>query len=152
VEVVNDTQKKILFDKLLKHYNGNIANKTIAIWGLAFKPETDDIREAPALVLIENLIQAGCNVRAFDPEAMVETKRKLKETRGMEDVYFAEDMYDATLNTDALLIVTEWKEFRLPNWEVIKRSMKNPLIFDGRNIYESTDLKANGIEYYCIGK
>lgn len=149
VEAVNETQKKILFDKLLKHYNGNIADKTIAIWGLAFKPETDDIREAPALVLIEELIQAGCTVRVFDPEAMSETKRKFEE---IEKVYFAKDMYDATLDADALFVVTEWKEFRLPSWEVMKKAMKNPVVFDGRNIYESADLKANGIEYYCIGK
>lgn len=152
VETVNDTQKKILLKKLLNHYNGSIENKTIAIWGLAFKPETDDTREAPALVLMEELTKAGCHVRAFDPEAIAETRKRLDMVDWGDKIYFAKDMYDATLNADALFVVTEWKEFRLPSWEVIKKSMKNAVVFDGRNIYESADLKTNGIEYYCIGK
>ncbi len=151
VEAVNDKQKEILFDKLSKHFNGNLAGKTIALWGLAFKPETDDIREAPAFVLIEKLIEAGCNIRAFDPVAMPETQRKLSQPNLNDKVHLAADMYDATLNADALLVVTEWKEFRLPSWEVIKKSMKQAVVFDGRNIYDVTDLKAAEIDYYCIG-
>lgn len=152
VEDVNDKQKEILFDKLMKHFNGNIFGKTIAIWGLSFKPETDDIREAPSLVLIEKLIKAGCTVRVFDPVAIEETKHRLAQSPLLENIHFASDMYDATVNADALFIVTEWKEFRLPSWEVIKKSMKKAVIFDGRNIYDSVDVESVGIEYYCIGK
>lgn len=153
VEAVNDKQKEILFEKLLKHYNGNIAGKTIAMWGLSFKPETDDIREAPSLMLIEKLVAAGCKVRAFDPIAINEAKRKLSQDNLLnENIYFASDMYDATFEADALFIVTEWKEFRIPSWEVIKKTMKSAVVFDGRNIYEVEDLKSSGVEYYCIGK
>jgi UDPglucose 6-dehydrogenase len=152
VESVNEKQKEILFEKLLAHYGGEVAGLTIGIWGLSFKPETDDIREAPSLVLIKKLIEAGCKVRAFDPIAMEETKHRLANTTLTENIHFATDLYDATLNADALFVVTEWKEFRLPNWEVIKKSMKNALIFDGRNIYEDSDITEAGIEYYCIGK
>jgi UDPglucose 6-dehydrogenase len=151
VEAVNDKQKEILFNKLSVYFNEELSGKTIALWGLSFKPETDDIREAPALILIEKLVKAGCSIRVFDPVAMPETKHRLEQMNLLDKVYFSTDMYDATLNADALLVVTEWKEFRLPSWEVIKKSMKKAIIFDGRNIYETSDLAAAEIEYYCIG-
>lgn len=116
VEEVNEAQKDILFRKLEKFYNGDLKGKTIAIWGLAFKPETDDMREAPSLVLIKRLLDAGCNVRAYDPAAMDESRRRIGNT-----IYYARDMYDALLDADALFMVTEWKEFRLPAWGVIKK-------------------------------
>lgn len=147
VEEVNESQKSILFDKLNKYHNGNLKGKTIALWGLAFKPETDDMREAPSLVLIDQLIAAGCKVRAYDPAAMEETKRKIGDK-----IYYAQDMYDALLDADAMLLVTEWKQFRLPVWGVIKKTMATPLVFDGRNIYDKNELQAIGINYFCIGK
>ena len=115
VEEVNELQKSVLFDKLVKQFNDNLKDKTIALWGLAFKPETDDMREAPALVLIDKLLKAGCQIRAYDPAAMQECKRRIGDS-----VYYACDMYDAVLDADALMLVTEWKEFRLPSWAVIR--------------------------------
>lgn len=147
VEEVNESQKDILFRKLSKFYNGELKGKTIALWGLAFKPETDDMREAPALVLIRKLKEAGCNIRAYDPAAMDEAKRRVGDA-----VYYARDMYDALLDADALLLVTEWKEFRMPAWGVIKKTMSRPVIFDGRNIYDAAELDEWGIVYHCIGK
>lgn len=147
VEEVNELQKDILYRKLLKYYQGELKGKTVAIWGLAFKPETDDMREAPALVLIDKLLQAGCHVRVYDPIAMDEARRRIGDT-----VYYACDMYDALLNADALLLVTEWKAFRLPAWGVMKRTMNQSVIFDGRNIYDAAELKEMGIIYHCIGK
>lgn len=147
VEYVNEAQKAILFQKLEKYFQGNLKGKTVALWGLAFKPETDDMREAPALVLIDRLLEAGCTIRAYDPAAMDEARRRLGDK-----IYYARDMYDAILDADSLLLVTEWKEFRLPTWGVVKKTMKNPVIFDGRNIYDSEELKEQGIFYSCIGK
>ncbi|NLN49273.1 MAG: UDP-glucose/GDP-mannose dehydrogenase family protein [Clostridiales bacterium] len=145
VEYVNDKQKLILFEKLVKHFKGNIKGKNIAIWGLAFKPGTDDIREAPALVIIEKLLQSGCNVTVYDPVAMDEVRKKIQN-----EIQYAQDLYSATLNADAIMHITEWKEFRMPNWEIIKRSMRpNPVLFDGRNVYSQSDL--DGIKYYKIG-
>lgn len=147
VEDVNEDQKNILFDKLMKYYNGNIEGKTIAVWGLAFKPKTDDMREAPALVLIDKILKAGANVRVYDPVAMEEAKRqKLGDV-----VVYAKDIYDATLDADAILMVTEWNEFRLPAWEVIKKAMRKQVIFDGRNIYNKEELNAAGFDYFGIG-
>lgn len=117
VEEVNEQQKSVLFEKLVKHFNGDLKGKTIALWGLAFKPETDDMREAPALVLIDKLLKAGCQVRAYDPAAVQECRRRIGDT-----IYYACDMYDAVLDADALMLVTEWKEFRLPSWAVIKKN------------------------------
>ena len=131
VEEVNETQKSLLFEKLEKIFKGDLEGKTIALWGLAFKPGTDDMREAPALVLIEKLRKAGCVVRAYDPAAMGESKRRIGDT-----IFYACDMYDALLDADALMLVTEWKEFRLPAWGVVKKTMKQPVILDGRNIYD----------------
>ncbi len=147
VEEVNETQKSLLFEKLEKIFNGDLEGKTIALWGLAFKPGTDDMREAPALVLIEKLRKAGCVVRAYDPAAMGESKRRIGDT-----IFYACDMYDALLDADALMLVTEWKEFRLPAWGVVKKTMKQPVILDGRNIYDAKELQDLGFVYHCIGK
>ena len=147
VEEVNETQKSLLFEKLEKIFNGDLEGKTIALWGLAFKPGTDDMREAPALVLIEKLRKAGCVVRAYDPAAMGESKRRIGDT-----IFYACDMYDALLDADALMLVTEWKEFRLPAWGVVKKTMKQPVILDGRNIYDAKELQDLGFVYRFIGK
>lgn len=147
VEEVNDLQKEVLFNKLMKCYDGDLAGKTIAIWGLSFKPETDDMREAPSLVLIDKIIEAGAKVKAYDPIAIEECKRRIGDK-----IDYAVDMYDAVLEADALLMVTEWKEFRMPSWRVLKKTMKRPLIIDGRNIYDTTELEEGGFEYFCIGK
>ena len=147
VEEVNENQKCILYNKLLKHYQGDLKDKTIAIWGLAFKPETDDMREATSLVTIDLLLKAGCKVRVFDPIAIDECKRRIGDI-----VEYTKDMYDTVLNADALLLLTEWKQFRLPSWGVIKKTMNQLVIIDGRNIYDSTEMQQAGFTYYCIGK
>lgn len=147
VEDVNELQKSVLFDKLLKHFNGDLKGKTIALWGLSFKPETDDMREAPALILIDKLLKAGCMIRAYDPAAMEECKRKIGNI-----VYYARDMYDAVLDADAMLLITEWKEFRLPSWAVVKKAMAQPIVLDGRNIYEKKEMEELEFVYRCIGK
>ena len=147
VEEVNELQKSILFDKLCKHFNNELKGKTIALWGLAFKPETDDMREAPALVLIDKLLKAGCQIRAYDPAAMQECKRRIGDS-----VYYACDMYDAVLDADALMLVTEWKEFRLPSWAVIRKTMAQQIVLDGRNIYDKKEMEELGFVYSCIGK
>ena len=147
VEEVNETQKSALFDKLQKLFGNDLQNKTIAIWGLAFKPETDDMREAPVLVLIDKLQQAECNIRTYDPAAMEECKRRIGDT-----IYYARDMYDAVLDADVLMLVTEWKEFRLPSWAVIKKTMAQQIVLDGRNIYEKKEMEEQGFIYHCIGK
>lgn len=147
VEEVNEHQKCVLFNKLSKHYGGALKGKTIAIWGLAFKPETDDMREATALVTIDLLLNAGCIVRVYDPVAMDECHRRIGNA-----VEYAVDMYDTVLNADALLILTEWKLFRLPSWGVIRKTMNKAVLIDGRNIYEIQEMRSAGFEYYCIGK
>lgn len=147
VEKVNENQKVVLFNKLSRHYNGELEGKTIAIWGLSFKPETDDMREAPALVLIDKLLKAGCKVRAYDPAAVQECKRRIGDT-----IYYACDMYDAVLDADVLMLVTEWKEFRLPSWAVIKKTMSRQIVLDGRNIYDKKEMEELGFIYHCIGK
>ena len=147
VEEVNELQKSVLFDKLVKQFNDNLKDKTIALWGLAFKPETDDMREAPALVLIDKLLKAGCQIRAYDPAAMQECKRRIGDS-----VYYACDMYDAVLDADALMLVTEWKEFRLPSWAVIRKTMSQQIVLDGRNIYDKKEMEELGFVYSCIGK
>ena len=147
VEAVNEYQKGVLFDKLQRLLENDLKGKTIALWGLSFKPETDDMREAPSLILIDKLLKAGCTVRAYDPVAMDECRRRMGDV-----VYYAKDMYDATLDADALLLLTEWKEFRLPSWAVIKKSMRNPLVLDGRNIYDRMEMEEQGFTYHCIGK
>ncbi|MFI3332054.1 MAG: UDP-glucose/GDP-mannose dehydrogenase family protein [Rikenellaceae bacterium] len=147
VEEVNDHQKIVVFNKLSKYYGGELRGKKIAIWGLAFKPETDDMREATSLVTIQMLRDAGCEVSVYDPVSMTECKRRIGDV-----VRYASDMYDATLDADALLILTEWRQFRLPSWGVLHKSMTKALIIDGRNIYDADEVKEHNIEYYCIGK
>lgn len=147
VEEVNENQKSVLFEKLMKQFNGDLQGKTVALWGLAFKPETDDMREAPALVLIDKLLKAGCKVRAYDPAAVQECKRRIGDT-----IYYACDMYDAVLDADVLMLVTEWKEFRLPSWVVIKKTMSRQIVLDGRNIYDKKEMEELGFIYHCIGK
>ena len=163
VEDVNNIQKEVLFRKLTKRWGKVMSGKTVAIWGLAFKPNTDDIREAPAFVVIEKLMRAGATVRVFDPVAMPASKARIEfleneqkdfyETEKLDfsKIYFANDIYDAADEADALLLMTEWKEFRMPSWNVIKKSMKNPLILDGRNIYDKIEMKEMGFEYEGIG-
>ncbi|MCQ2287567.1 MAG: UDP-glucose/GDP-mannose dehydrogenase family protein [Muribaculaceae bacterium] len=147
VEAVNEAQKSILFGKLLKHFNGDLNGKTIALWGLAFKPETDDMREAPALVLIDKMVKAGATVRVYDPVAMDECRRRLGDV-----VTYCKDRYDATAGADALMLVTEWKEFRMPSLDVLTRTMNGRLVLDGRNILDADELKAHGFTYHCIGR
>ena len=147
VEEVNENQKSVLFEKLMKQFNGDLQGKTVALWGLAFKPETDDMREAPALVLIDKLLKAGCKVRAYDPAAVQECKRRIGDT-----IYYACDMYDAVLDADVLMLVTEWKKFRLPSWAVIKKTMSRQIVLDGRNIYDKKEMEELGFIYHCIGK
>ena len=146
VEEVNEHQKEVLFKKLMKHFNNDIKGKTIAVWGLAFKPETDDMREAPSLVLIDKIIDAGGKVKVFDPIAMDECKRRIGNK-----VIYCSDMYDATLDADALLLVTEWREFRFPNFAVLSKVMKEKTIIDGRNIYDRNELEQQEFTYYKIG-
>ena len=150
VESVNADQKLILYNKLVNYYGGDesqLQGKTVALWGLAFKPETDDMREAPSLVLIDLLLKASANVKVYDPVAMYECRRRIGDT-----VYYAKDMYDAATDADALMLVTEWKEFRIPNMETLSHKMRGRLILDGRNILEAEELHQAGFEYHCIGK
>lgn len=157
VEDVNEYQKTVLFKKLSKHFKGYLKGKTVAMWGLAFKPETDDMREATALVLIDLLLKAGVTIKVYDPVAMDECKRRMANApvipgsdRGSSIVY-CNDMYEAVLDADALLLVTEWKQFRMPSFGVMKKSMKNALIIDGRNIYDPKEVGEAGFEYDAIG-
>ena len=148
VERVNAQQKGILFKKLQNRFGANaLKDKCIALWGLSFKPETDDMRESTALVVINKLIAAGCKVKVYDPEAMKECKSIIGE-----NVTYSLNMYDAVEGADALMLLTEWKEFRLPDWERIGNLMKNKIVFDGRNIFDNDDLTEHGFEYHCIGK
>lgn len=146
VEEVNDDQKKVLFRKLYKHYHGDLKDKTIALWGLSFKPETDDMRESSSLVIIDMLINAGCKVRVYDPVAMNECKRRLGDK-----VTYCLDKYDAAVDADALILVTEWKEFRISSWDVLRKNMRNCVIFDGRNIFDRNEIRDAGFVYYGIG-
>lgn len=146
VEAVNERQKSILFDKLSRHYSGELKGKTIAMWGLSFKPETDDMREAPALVLIDKLTAAGCKVKVYDPIAMNECRRRIGDK-----VEYCTDMYEAVVDADALLLVTEWNQFRMPSLPVLKKAMNSYVIIDGRNIYDAEYLIDNGFTYYKIG-
>lgn len=146
VEEVNEAQKEVLFSKVNQHFNNKLQGKTFAMWGLSFKPKTDDMREAPSLVIIEKLLAAGANVVAYDPVAMHEAQRILGDT-----ISFSDEMYATLDNADALLIITEWPEFRSPDFEEMSRRLNANLIFDGRNIFDVVDVKAQGFEYYCIG-
>ena len=146
VEKVNEQQKTIVYEKL-KNALAPLKGKRIAVWGLAFKPETEDMREAPALVVIEKLLASGAEIIVYDPVAMDEAKRRLGNR-----VIYAKDMYDAVVDTDAIAMMTEWKQFRVPSWNVIRKAMRGNLIVDGRNIYDAVELAEEGFEYHCIGK
>jgi len=146
VEEVNDDQKVVMFHKIMKYFNGDIKGKTIGIWGLSFKPQTDDMREAPSVVLIKKILEAGAKVKAYDPVAMHEAKRIFGNS-----IEYAEDQYDAIIDADALLLVTEWPEFKFPNFNILRKLLKEPVIFDGRNIYDLQEIKRKGFSYFCIG-
>jgi UDPglucose 6-dehydrogenase len=146
VEAVNERQKGILFEKFERYFNGDVAGRSVAMWGLSFKPETDDMREAPSLVLIERLLAAGCKVRAFDPIAMDEARRRLGDK-----IEYCTSKYDALEGADALMIVTEWKQFRLPNWSRVAELMKGRVVIDGRNIYDRQEIEMAGLDYLRIG-
>ena len=146
VEDVNEDQKSILFKKFMEYFNNDVKGKTIALWGLSFKPQTDDMREAPSLVIIDKLLEAGCKVKAYDPVAMEESKRRIGNK-----IEYANDQYEALIDADCLFMVTEWPEFRVPNFKVIEKLLKNKVIFDGRNIYDIAELKNLGFTYYGIG-
>jgi len=147
VENVNEAQKSVMFTKIMEHFNHDIKGKTFAVWGLSFKPNTDDMREAPSLVIIDKIVGAGGKVKAYDPVSIEETKKMLKA-----EIYYAKDQYDALVDADALLLITEWNEFRVLNFEILSRLLNNKLIFDGRNIYEPSEMKENGFVYYSIGR
>lgn len=146
VEDVNEAQKILLFNRLSDYFGGELKGRRIAMWGIAFKPETDDIREATALVLIENLVKAGAVVTVYDPVAMDECRRVVGDR-----VVYAKDKYETLIDADAMLMVTEWKEFRMPSWSTVRKLMKEPVIFDGRNIYDKRELMQEGIKYFYIG-
>ncbi|MEZ3440021.1 UDP-glucose/GDP-mannose dehydrogenase family protein [Alistipes sp.] len=146
VEEVNQAQKSLLFEKLVARIGPDLRGKRIALWGLAFKPETDDMREATSLVLIDRLTQAGAEVVVFDPVAMDECRRRIGDR-----VRYAKEMYEATVDADALMVVTEWKQFRIPSWRVVARAMRGKLVLDGRNLYDSADLTDAGLVYSAIG-
>lgn len=147
VEEVNERQKYIVFNKLNQAFDGNLKGKRIAIWGLAFKPETDDMREAPALVVIDELLKAGAEVVVYDPVAMEECRRRIGDA-----VTYAHDMYEAVIDADAIALMTEWKLFRMPSWAIIHKAMQGNVVVDGRNVYDSDELKEMGFKYSRIGQ
>ena len=147
VEAVNERQKEIVFDKLKKALGGDLKGKTVALWGLAFKPETDDMREAPALVVIDRLLQEGAKVKVYDPVSMEETHRRIGDV-----VEYCKDMYDAVIDADALALMTEWKQFRMPSWSIIRKAMKDNVVVDGRNIFDREELNENGFRMSRIGE
>ena len=147
VEKVNDTQKEVLFKKLLHYYDGEVNGITVAVWGLSFKPGTNDMRDAPSINLINKLLDHQVNVRVYDPAAMDEAKNVFGDK-----IEYSTDIYDAANNAEAIILVTEWKEFRLPNWNVLSKIMKKHIVLDGRNIYNTDELANNGFMYSCIGK
>lgn len=146
VEAVNEAQKHVLFEKFSRYFGGDLKGRRVAVWGLAFKPETDDMREAPSLVLINSLLEAGCEVAVYDPIAMPEARRRLGDR-----VRYACDVYDSALDVDAIFHVTEWKAFRMPAWEVLHRSVKTPLLIDGRNVFDTDPVEA-GFTLLQIGQ
>ena len=147
VEQVNERQKRVLVQKVIRRFGEKLSGMTFAVWGLAFKPRTDDMRDAPAIVVIEALLQSGARIQAFDPEAMAEAKKVFADR-----IVYAPRNYDALPGASALLVLTEWNEFRRPDFQRIKELLKEPVIFDGRNIYDSRDLKELGFDYYSIGR
>jgi len=146
VEAVNYNQKLVLFNKVMKYFKGDVKGKTIAMWGLSFKPQTDDMREAPSLVIIQKLLEAGAKVKAYDPVAMKEASHTLGES-----ITYAEEQYEALIDADCLMLVTEWPEFKFPNFKIMRKLLNQPVIFDGRNIYEAAEMKRNEFTYFCIG-
>ncbi|NHM07406.1 UDP-glucose/GDP-mannose dehydrogenase family protein [Flavobacterium sp. CYK-4] len=146
VEAVNQKQKSVLFNKILNYYNGDLKGKTIAIWGLSFKPQTDDMREAPSLAIITQLLKAGAQVKAYDPVAISEAQHYFGNT-----ISYYTDQYEALIDADCLAVLTEWPEFKIPNFNIISKLLNTTAIFDGRNIYDAREMKKNGFEYFCIG-
>jgi len=146
VEEVNKDQKLVVFNKIYKYFNGNLEGKTIALWGLSFKPQTDDMREAPSLIIVKKLIAAGAKVNAYDPVAMEEAKHHFGET-----ISYFEDQHEALIDADCLAILTEWPEFKFPNFKIVSKLLNFPAVFDGRNIYDKDEMKRNGFDYFCIG-
>ena len=146
VEEVNETQKSLMFHKFMAHFDGKVKGMTVGFWGLAFKPGTDDMREAPSLVMIEKLRKAGVNIRAYDPVSMPESKRRTGNA-----ITYCKDMYETAYKVDALFLITEWTEFRFPDWKKIASNLKNKVFFDGRNLYEKKELQQEGFTYYGVG-
>lgn len=146
VEAVNKDQKSVLFNKIMKYFDGNIKGKTIAVWGLSFKPQTDDMREAPSVVIIKKLLEAGAIVKAYDPIAMKEARHHLGDS-----IVYAADQYETLKDADGLALVTEWPEFKFPDFKIVKKLLNAPVVFDGRNIYDRAEMKRNGFDYFCIG-
>ncbi|MCK9626252.1 MAG: UDP-glucose/GDP-mannose dehydrogenase family protein [Bacteroidales bacterium] len=146
VESVNEKQKSVLYSKVFDYFKGELKGLVIAIWGLAFKPETDDMREAPALIIIDLLLKAGCKIKVYDPVAIPEAKRRLRDS-----ITYCNDKYEAVIDADALLLITEWKEFRILNYSVLKNTMNKRVIIDGRNIYDVDEVRDNGFTYFGIG-
>lgn len=150
VEEVNKSQKMLMVQKIVQHFGeSKVRGKTFAMWGLAFKPKTDDVREAPALSICSELIKLGARVKAFDPEANGTFKEKFGDHSGVE---YVDNNYDALRGSDALIVCTEWNAFRQPNFKKIKEELVSPVIFDGRNIYETADMRAQGFTYYSVGR
>ncbi len=147
VDEVNNAQKLVIVTKAVKHFGGNVKARHFAVWGLAFKPNTDDMREAPSLVVINKLIELGAKITAYDPASTAVTKRILKDR-----IHYSKSSYDALEGCDALLILTEWNEFRNPDYGLMKKKLKNPVVFDGRNIFDPKTMKENGFTYYGIGR
>ncbi|MCF8391604.1 MAG: UDP-glucose/GDP-mannose dehydrogenase family protein [Bacteroidales bacterium] len=147
VENVNERQKKVIPAKVLNHFKNDLKGKTIALWGLSFKPKTDDMREAPSLIIIEEILKAGAKIKAYDPVANKEAKRRIGDV-----IDYCDDMYEALIDVDALIVITEWPEFRVPNYKVMNKLMKDKLIFDGRNIYDAAEMSEFGYTYYSIGR
>ncbi|PKV63392.1 UDP-glucose dehydrogenase family protein [Pontibacter ramchanderi] len=146
VETVNEKQKSVLFNKVMNYFNGDLTGRTFAVWGLSFKPKTDDMREAPSLVIIEKLLEQGAKVKAYDPVAMQEARHSLGER-----IEYGKDEYETLIDADALLLVTEWPEFRSPNFAVVNKLMKEKVVFDGRNIYDAHEMEEKGFAYFGIG-
>ncbi|MCK4360934.1 MAG: UDP-glucose/GDP-mannose dehydrogenase family protein [Bacteroidales bacterium] len=146
VEDVNEYQKTVMYEKIAKFYNNDLKGKRIALWGLSFKPQTDDMREASSLAVIRKLLDAGATVKAYDPVAMEEAKRILGDK-----IEYAPDQYDALIDADSLLLITEWPEFKFPNFNIIRKLLKEPVIFDGRNVYDVEEMKERNFKYFCIG-
>lgn len=135
-----------MYDKIFSHYKGNLKSKTIAVWGLSFKPQTDDMREAPSLEIINKLITAGAHVKAYDPVALDEAKHHFGDK-----ITYCSDQYETLIDADCMAVLTEWSEFRVPNLKIVKRLLNNAIIFDGRNIYDKEEMEALDFTYYCIG-